>query len=632
MVHSAFWVMAHLVGDATLGYHVLNVALHAASAVLVFAILQRLSVPGAICTAVLFAFHPVHTESVAWITELKNTLSGFFCLSALLCYLRFDDTRRTRPYVLALVFFVLALLTKSVTATLPAVILALAWLQRGRVDLQRDVQPLLPFFVFGAVMGIVTSLVERTFVGATGAEFELSFIERCLVAGRAVSFYFWKLMWPLHLVFFYPRWNPDDTQWWQYLFPVAVLLVLALLWRIRAWSRAPFAALLMYGMVLGPALGFVNVFPFRYSFVADHFQYLASLPILAFFVGSIFWLLKTRLSPVVISALVILLVGGPLAVLTRAQSREYVDAETLYIKTIEHNPTAWLAYNNLAMLSLAGNPSKEELEKGLAGFRQAMVLAPKEPLVQFNVGTALYRLKRREEALPYLRAAVKGEPRYAEAWGNLGASLQELDRFEESLPPYRRALEVDPSLEWVRYNISAVLLQLGRADEAAAEIANLPTVGGGMQHRLALAEIFLTQGQFARAIDQYQRAQEAGPLSAEALNQLGYALVQERRAAEAEPYLRRAISLQGNNAAAYSNLGNALQQTGRLEESLAAYRSALAVPDGAFRPETHNDFGVALARAGRFDEAIFHFKEAVRLDPSYTAAQQNLMKAMRSRS
>ena len=238
-------------------------------------------------------------------------------------------------------------------------------------------------------------------------------------------------------------------------------------------------------------------------------------------------------------------------------------------------PTAWLAYNNLAMLSLAGNPSKEELEKGLAGFRQAMVLAPKEPLVQFNVGTALYRLKRREEALPYLRAAVKGEPRYAEAWGNLGAALQELDRFEESIPPYRRALEVDPSLEWVRYNISAVLLQLGRTDEAAAEIANLPTVGGGIQHRLALAEIFLTQGQFARAIDQYQRAQEAGPLSAEALNHLGYALVQERRAAEAEPYLRRAISLQGNNAAAYSNLGNALQQTGRLEESLAAYRSAL---------------------------------------------------------
>jgi hypothetical protein len=129
----------------------------------------------------------------------------------------------------------------------------------------------------------------------------------------------------------------------------------------------------MYGMVLGPALGFVNVFPFRYSFVADHFQYLASLPILAFFVASIFWLLKTRLSPVVISAVVILLVGGPLAVLTRAQSREYVDAETLSLKTIEHNPTAWLAYNNLAMLSLAGNPSKEELEKGLAGFREAMV-------------------------------------------------------------------------------------------------------------------------------------------------------------------------------------------------------------------------------------------------------------------
>src|SRR4029453_11397473 len=200
---------------------------------------------------------------------LKNTLSGVLCLSALLVYLRFDAKRGVRPYLLSLLLFVLAVLSKSVPATMPAAILVIIWLREGRVDFRRDVQPLIPFFCLGAIMGVVTTVVERTFIGAAGTGFELSIVQRCLIAGRAVCFYLSKLLWPANLIFVYPRWQPNGAVWWQYLFPIAILASLALLWKLRGWSRAPFAALLMYCLVLGPALGFVNVYPFKFSFAAE---------------------------------------------------------------------------------------------------------------------------------------------------------------------------------------------------------------------------------------------------------------------------------------------------------------------------------------------------------------------------
>ena len=263
LLHSAFWVLHRFFGDSTLGYHLVNIGLHAGSAFLLLLILRRLSAPGAELAAVIFALHPVHVESVAWIAELKNTLSGVMYLGSALAYVHFHYMRRTRSYVLSLVLFVFALLTKSVTAVLPVIIALALWWRHGRLSWRRDLVPLVPFVALATVAGIVTAWIERTLLKAEGSEFAFTFIDRCLIAGRGIWFYLGKLVWPTALLFNYPRWQIDAMAWRQYVYPVAAVCVLVGLWAIRSRLRAPLAAMLMFCASLVPVLGFLNVYPFR---------------------------------------------------------------------------------------------------------------------------------------------------------------------------------------------------------------------------------------------------------------------------------------------------------------------------------------------------------------------------------
>ena len=274
LVHSIFWIEYKLWGDATPGYHLINILLHAFAALLLWKILRRLQVPGAYLAAAMFALHPVCVESVAWISEIKNTLSGAFYLGAALAYLRFDRTRNWRFYFVTLGLFLLGLMSKTVIATLPAALLVVFWWQRGKLSWKQDVLPLIPFFAVGIGAGLFTAWVEWKFVGASGSGYDFSIMDRLLIAGRAIWFYLGKLVWPVDLAFIYPRWHVSRTVWWQSLFPITALLVSVGLWLLSRRNRAPLAAWLFFVGTLFPALGFFNVYPFCYSFVADHFQYL----------------------------------------------------------------------------------------------------------------------------------------------------------------------------------------------------------------------------------------------------------------------------------------------------------------------------------------------------------------------
>ncbi len=568
LLHSAFWLEHHLWGDAVLGYHLLNVLLHATAACLFAAVLRRLAIPGATLAALLFALHPVCVESVAWISEQKNTLSAVLYLAAALCYLRYDRERRTADYAWASGLFVTALLTKSVTVTLPAALLVIFWWQRGRVELKRDVVPLLPWLAAGMAGGLLTAAVERGLIGASGGQFELSFIQRGLLAGRALWFYLGKLLWPAELVFIYPRWTLDAGAAWQWLFPLgAIGLVAAGVWWTRH-SRAPLAVLLLFGGTLFPALGFFNVFPFLFSFVADHFQYLASLAVVALLAAAF-----SRLPIAVVRpGAVALLVG--LGLLSRAECSKYRDAETLYVTTLAANPRCWMAENNLGAILVA----RDGQAAAIPHFERSLQLYPDNAEAENNLGNALNEIGRPTEALPHFRHALELMPQFAAAYNSMGAALNALGRRDEAITAFRRALEAKPQFPLAAYNLGLALAYSNRT---------------------------------AEAVVQFERAAKLDPHYPEAELNWGTGLAVLDRIDESLPHFRRALELKPDFAEAHIGLGRALAYSGKIDEALPHFQTAVELaPESA---EAHVNLGLAYRKLGREADAVREFMTVERL-------------------
>jgi tetratricopeptide (TPR) repeat protein len=586
LVHSVFWVEHKVWGDSTLGYHLANILLHALSALLLARILRQLKIPGAWLAAAIFALHPVQVESVAWISELKNTLSGVCYLGAALAYLGFDRNRNGGNYALALGLFVLGLLSKTVIATLPAALLVVFWWQRGKLSWKQDVRWLVPFFIAGIGAGLLTAWVERKFIGAEGSEFNFSHIERCLIAGRAIWFYLGKLFWPEDLVFIYPRWKVSQAAMWQYLYPGAALLLLGGLWWVRRRWRWPLAGLLFFAGTLFPALGFFNVYPFIYSLVADHFQYLAGIGPIALVAACI----STRFNSFSKwrSFLGLALCGTLLAVLcvlTRQQSRMYADPETLWHDTLAKNPDAWMAHNNLGHDLL----QKGQLNEAIIQFQKVLEIKPEYAAAHNNLGLVYFRKGQVDEAMEHYQKALKIRPQYVEAHDNFGTALLQKGRVDEAVEQYQKALEIQSNYVLAHYNLGVALAQKGLLDEA---------------------------------IDQFRKTLEIQSNYLEAYNNLGIALAHKGLTDEAIVQFRKALEIQPNNSETHNNLGNALLQKGRVDEAILHFQMAVAI-----RPEfakAHNNLGYALLQKGRVDEAISHFQKALEIRPNYPDAGYNL--------
>ena len=540
VLHSAFWLEHGLWGDSTVAYHLLNVLLHATAACLFGRLLQRLAVPGAWLAALLFALHPVCVESVAWISEQKNTLSAVFYLAAALAFLRFGEQRTPRTYIVATGLFLLALLTKTVTATLPAALLVVCWWQRGRIDWRREVRPLLPWFALAAGSGWVTAYFERVLIGAQGAEFGLDGVERSLLAGRILWFYLGKLAWPAELVFIYPRWTVDAAQAWQWLFPLAALALLGGLlwwWRQRR-QRGPLAAALLFAGTLFPVLGFINVYPFVFSYVADHFQYLASLPVFA--------LAAAGLQPALVrlprwgGATAAIGLLSTLGVLTWSQCGQYRDVRTLYETTIERNPACWMAHQNLA-IALA---ESGRFDKAIAHLEIALRIQPGNAAAENNLGDNLTRLGRLAEALPHLQRAVELQPGYAVGHCNLATTLARLGRIEEALPHFAAAARLDPRYPQAEYNWGVALNQAQRPAEALPHFARAVELDpGSAATRILYGRTLAGRSRFAEAAAQFRAAVDLDPDSAEAHLMLGYALRELGQREEAQAHFQAAREL-----------------------------------------------------------------------------------------
>jgi tetratricopeptide (TPR) repeat protein len=504
--------------------------------VLLWLILRRLRVPGAMLAAGIFGLHPVMVESVAWMTEIKNTLSGCFFLGAALTYLRFDESRRGRRYAGALGLFTLALLSKTTAATLPGALLVIFWWQRGRLSWRRDALPLVPFFILGAANGLFVAWVESTVIGAQGSDFAFNLVERGLIAGRAVWFYLGKIVWPADLVFMYPRWSINPSDAGQFLWPAAVLAGLAGLWLLRKRSRGPLAGALFFIGTLLPVLGFLNVYLFVFSFVADHLQYMACAGIIvvaaAGGAGLKRWLGEPATQGLGLTLLALL------GVLTWRQSRMYRDEETLYRQTLARNPDAWLIQGNLGGLLVKTGRSAEALEH----LYIAQKFHPEKPEVKYNLSLALLRTQRPAEAIPLLQDLVQARPDDIDSLSHLGDALVVQNRVAEAIPIYRRALQLNPDLAGVQNNLGNALLATGRIEESVGHL---------------------------------EQAARLQPDDVEPHYNLGLVLAHLGRLPEAIAHDEIVIKLRPDDAAAQANLGAALLQAGRPRDAVPHFEEAL---------------------------------------------------------
>ena len=482
LTFTSFWVDYHLWQLNPLGYHLTNVLLQALNAILLWTVLRRLNVRGAWLAAAIFAVHPVNVESVAWVTERKNLLAGFFYLSSALAGLRFwlpdlatAEGRATRVsetsatglgdrkfYWLALCLYLCALLAKTATIALPVAILLVVWWKRGKMG-WRELFPLAPFLAVGMAMGLLTVWVEKHFVQAVGSAWTFSFLERCLIAGRAVWFYLGKLVWPHPLMFVYPRWEIHAAQPLAYWPVLALMVVLFILWLNRkGWARPMLVALAYFLALLFPVLGFFNVYFFRYSFVADHFQYLAAigpLTLAAAGISRLFGFFKKQ-EPALCGALVVVL-----GALTWQQAGIYQDLETFWRDTLAKNPDCWLAHNNLGTL-LA---NQGHIEEAMEHSQKAIQINPNDSEALNNLGAALAATGRFDEAIENYYRAIQIKPGFFKALNNLGLALVAQGRFDEAIENFHKAIQINPNHPNGFLNLGIALAQSGRTKEAAAQ-------------------------------------------------------------------------------------------------------------------------------------------------------------------
>lgn len=453
-------LVRHADGGVVNGYHVVNIVLHGIAAVLVWRVLRVLCVPGAWLAAVLFALHPVCVESVAWISELKNTLSLLLFLLTLLVYFRSETAARSVAYMSAVGLFCLSLAAKPSVVPLPVVLWLAAWWRRGVVT-RRDVLRSLPF-VAAALIASVIALVTQT-GGALGAEVIPigGSASRLANAGMAVWFYLSKVFCPVHLVPIYPPWKVTPPAWYEFVPLIALIAIFVVCWGWRAqpWAHALFVALGYYTLMLLPALGLVKMSYMRVTLVADHFQYLAMISMIALAVAAgMRWLPRPLWLPA--AGVVVLLFGG----LSWAQATIYRNEETLWTETLKRNPDMWQAHNLLGVALFKKGDAAHKAE-ALTHFQRAVELKPDNPEAHNNLAIGYVTRGQLDLAIEEYRKAINLKDD-ASIRTNLGNALVAAGRYADAETQYRAALQMEPGNASRYANLGYVLMQEGRVDEA----------------------------------------------------------------------------------------------------------------------------------------------------------------------
>jgi tetratricopeptide (TPR) repeat protein len=467
LTYTTYWIEHHLWGDRPLGYHVVNVLLHALTALVLWRVLALLEIEGAWFAAAAFALHPVHAESVAWITERRNVLSTLFLLTAVWSY--FKPLKGVTGYALPLVAFAAALLSKTVALVLAPGLLLLVWWKKGRID-RPDLLRVAPFFALALAAGLVTLHGEKLLAGEVEAALlHRTFPERLALAGSLLWFYAGKLLWPARLAFVYPRSTIDAAQALSWLPAVAFAAILAVLFAARKRiGRAPFTALAWFSGTLLPVLGLASFFYLLYADAADRFLYLPSLGIVALAAGSVARAARSaRARGAALAAG--LLVLAVLGTLTFQRSRVFASPEALYTDAIGKYPDAWGSRSSLGLILMG----QGRFPEAIPHLEEARRLQPEVPGASTYLALAYAQVGRVQEARTLFEEALRRYPGDLLARSNLGLTLARVGREDEAAAELRRVLAVDPSYARTRETLLSLLLRMiaarsrdGRLQEA----------------------------------------------------------------------------------------------------------------------------------------------------------------------
>lgn len=554
LVSTSLWLQRLIWGLHPMGYHIFNIILHFFNAVLLWLILKKMKIPGAWMAAAIFGIHPVNVESVAWITEIKNLQSTFFFMLTIFSYLSFVEKQKKSLYVFSLIFFLMALLSKTSVVMLPLLLLLYHCLVDGPLK-KKDLINSVPFFVFSALFSLITIWFQYNRAGAMGEPWSTGFGERVAIAGRVVWFYIGKLIFPFNLMFVYPRWSINSKLFFSYL-PVIALIALGfvLCKKRKSWGWPLLAGVGYFVINLFPVLGFFNIYFMRYSFVADHWQYIASPGIITLVVwagiavqdhflfvpdaplvasdagkmlrGQSFQFYKHFSGITLFKGLTGFLMLLVLAFFTYQRSGIFQENFTLWDDTLKKNPKAWIAHNNIGL----------ELEK------QGKL----------------------EEAMEHYLETLRINPRYAISHDNLGLLLQRKGKLEESAIHFRKAIQEDPSF-WESFNnLGYVLNMLGRQDEAVTYFQKALEINPySLEAHNNLANIFSIKGEIEEAKKHYEGAMGIHYDNAEIHNNFGALLMDEKKYLEAMYHFRKALEIKPDLKEARLNLSIVLKQFGK---------------------------------------------------------------------
>jgi tetratricopeptide (TPR) repeat protein len=614
----------------------------------------------------------LQVESVAWISELKNVQSLFFTLLALLAWERFTadklpdkpapsasdysllTTRYSLLYPASLVFHALALFSKTTACTVPAALVLILWLRHRPLTRIRWLQ-IAPFVLFGLIMGLVSIWWERNQQGTAGAEFSYGLIDRVLIAARALCFYFGKLLWPENLTFSYALWPIDPRSFaaWAWFLPLGALAAVVIFLR-RQLGRVPETALVFFVATLLPLLGFFMLYTFRYTFVADHYVYVALIGPAALAGAGFAWLAaRLRLfHPLLPAALSLGLVLG-LGALSSRQSRMYTDLRTLWETTVARNPASFMAHNNLGALDLR----EGRIEPAIASFERALALKPGHIHALANLANARLAQGRSAEALALFRQVLALSPDDAKAHADLGHALETTGAGTDAESHYRRAIALDESLAEGHLLLGRHLLALNRPPEAATHLERaLALHDRYAEAHYHLGLVRLAEERPADAETSFRRTLEHAPAHLFALNNLGLLLVHSGRASEAANFHQRAAALHPHDPDTRYQLARTLLAGGRSAEAIDALHETLRLAperapvrlelaqvqielgryaEAALTLESHlarfpNDFearhglGRVLLAAGRPAEAAAAFRQVLAFAPDHADARADL--------